>query len=289
MSALTKLFAFAALALSTALASAADQPLAVVAAENFYGDLVQQVGGPHVQVTSIMNNPDQDPHLFEASVSTARALSAARLVIYNGMDYDPWMTKLLTAARAQGRAEIVVGRLLGKRSGDNPHLWYDPATMPTVARAIAARLQAVDPAHSADYRRNLDQVLASLAVIGQHVQSLRVRYAGTAVTATEPVFGLMAQALGLTMRNERFQLAVMNNTEPSASDIAAFERDLKSRQVRVLFYNNQASDPSAKRMRTLAQQSGVKVVGISETMPAGRHYQDWMRSQLDQLEKALNH
>ncbi|MBV8049531.1 MAG: metal ABC transporter solute-binding protein, partial [Paludibacterium sp.] len=278
-----------ALLLSLAPWAGAAQPVTVVAAENFYGDLAQQVGGPLVQVTSIMNNPDQDPHLFEASASTARALSAARLVVYNGVDYDPWMDKLLSAARAPNRAEIVAGKLLGKKSGDNPHLWYDPATMPAVARAIAGNLTRIDPAHRADYQRNLTQVLARLGVIQARVRALRGRTAGKTVTATEPVFGYMAQALGLSMRNARFQLAVMNNTEPSAADVAAFEHDLKTRQVSVLFYNNQASDASAKRMQKLAQQSGVAVVGVSETMPAGRHYQDWMLSQLDVLEKALSH
>jgi zinc/manganese transport system substrate-binding protein len=288
MSSLTKLFGMTALLLSAALASAAE-PVPVVAAENFYGDLAQQVGGGHIQVTNIMSNPDQDPHLFEASVSTARALSGARLVIYNGLDYDPWMNKLLAAARAPGRKEIVAGVLLNRKTGDNPHLWYDPATMPKVAHAIATALQTADPAHGADYQRNLAQVLDSLKTIDRRVEAMRARTQGKSVTATEPVFGYMAQALGLKMRNERFQLAVMNNTEPSASDIAAFERDLKTRQVSVLFYNNQASDTSAKRMQKLAQQSGVAVVGISETMPSGRHYQDWMLSQLAQLEKALSH
>src|ERR1700761_5947513 len=123
----------------------------VVAAENFYGDVVQQLGGEHVDVTSILSNPDQDPHLFEASPKTARALQNARVVVYNGADYDPWMAKLLNVSKNTQRTTIVAAELVGKKSGDNPHLWYDPSTMPAVARAVSAALASADPAHKAAY------------------------------------------------------------------------------------------------------------------------------------------
>lgn len=287
MTLLRKLVGLSALLLAASTSFAANQAIQVVTAENFYGDLAQQLGGPHVQVSSIMSNPEQDPHLFEASPSTARALSQARLVIYNGVDYDPWMSKLLAVGKIAQRRVVVAGNQLGKKSGDNPHLWYDPTTMPVLARAISTQLQQLDPAHATDYKQNLTQVLSSLKQIDQRIAIMKTRHAGKAVTATEPVFNYMAGALGLTMRNERFQLAVMNGTEPRAGDIAAFERDLKTRQVRVLIYNNQASDASAKRMQQLALKAGVPVVGISETMPAGKHYQDWILSELDSLDKAL--
>ena len=266
---------------------AASQPLNLVAAENFYGDVARQLGGPFVHVTSIMNNPEQDPHLFEASVSTAKALSGARIVVYNGIDYDPWMNKLLSATPSAHRKTIVAGQLMHKKSGDNPHLWYNPATMPVVARAITAELEAADPVHGSEYRQNLKQFLSSLAPLDGQITALRARYAGTPVTATEPIFGYMADALGFTMRNAGFQLAVMNNTEPSASQIAAFESDLKTRKVKVLFYNIQASDPSAKRVRQIALSSKIPVVGITETEPAGKRYQEWMTDQLDILTHAL--
>jgi len=279
----------AALLLSTApaLALAASPTINIVAAENFYGDLAQQLGGSHVHVSSIMSNPDQDPHLFEASVSTAKALSAASLVVYNGIDYDPWMDKLLKAAKSDKRKSIVAGELLHKKTGDNPHLWYDPATMPAVARAITAELQKEDPANKAEYDKKLQTLLVSLKPVNEKIQQLRSKYNGTPVTATEPVFGYMAAALGLKMRNEKFQLAVMNDTEPSASDIAAFENDLKTHQVKVMFYNSQASNQSAKRVQKVALQARVAVVGVTETEPAGKHYQDWMLGQLNALEKAL--
>ncbi len=276
----------AAFALSHA-AFAADARIPVVAAENFYGDVVQQLGGERVDVTSILSNPDQDPHLFEASPKTARALQHASIVVYNGADYDPWMVKLLAASKGAKRTTIVAAELSGKKSGDNPHLWYDPSTMPKVARAVNEALVAADPAHKSAYDANLAKFLDSLKPVEAKVAELHAHYAGTPVTATEPVFGYMSDAIGLSMRNMRFQLAAMNDTEASASDIAAFERDLREKRVRVLIYNSQATEALTKRMLKLAQQSKVPTVSVTETEPAGNTYQTWMLSQLDALGAAL--
>ena len=117
-------------------------PIPIVAAENFYGDVAGQIGGAEVTVTSILNSPDQDPHLFETSPSVGRMVSAARIVIYNGIDYDPWMRKLLAATSGVKRTTIVVADLVGRKPGDNPHIWYDPATMLALAKALAADLSA---------------------------------------------------------------------------------------------------------------------------------------------------
>ncbi|MCP3707905.1 metal ABC transporter solute-binding protein [Paraburkholderia sp. CNPSo 3274] len=277
---------------SAALAAqAGSASLPVVAAENFYGDVVKQIGGNYVDVTSILSNPDQDPHLFEASPKTARALQNARVVVYNGADYDPWMTKLLGATGAgksgNNRTVIVAADLVGKKAGDNPHLWYDPKTMPAVARAVSAALGAADPAHKSVYDANLATFLASLQPVDAKVAALRARYQGQPVTATEPVFGYMSDAIGLDMRNLRFQLATMNDTEASASDIAAFERDLRERRVRVLIYNSQATEALTRRMLALAKQSKVPSVSVTETEPAGVNFQQWMLAQLDSLDKAL--
>ena len=267
--------------------SVAAAPVVVVAAENFYGDMARQIGGPDVTVASILSNPNQDPHLFEASTSTARAIADAALVIYNGADYDPWAAKLLQASPSASRSVIEVAALLGRKPGDNPHLWYDPATAPKVGQAIAAALAHRDPAHAGAYAARLAEFQRSLQPLAARIAALRAKYAGTPVTATEPVFQYMADALGLTMRNARFQLAVMNDTEPGAGDIAAFERDLKSRAVKALIFNNQTGEALTERMRTLAGQSHVPVVGVSETEPEGQTYQQWMLSQLDALDQAL--
>lgn len=261
--------------------------LPVVAAENFYGDVAGQIGGTNVEVTSILSNPDQDPHLFEASPSVARAISAAKLVVYNGIGYDPWAQKLVAAAANPDRKLIVVADLVGRKSGDNPHIWYDPATMLAFATACARELSLIDPAHKSDYDRNLAKFRQSLAPIEAKVAALRQRFAGTPVTATEPVFGYMFAALGMTVRNLPFQLAVMNDTEPGASRVAAFEIDLRQNKVRLLAYNNQATDAMAERMVELARQSHVPVIAVAETEPPGKTYQAWLTDTLDAVEQAL--
>ncbi|HZQ11795.1 MAG TPA: zinc ABC transporter substrate-binding protein [Pseudolabrys sp.] len=262
-------------------------PLKLVAAENVYGDVARQIGGAQVAVVDVLNNPDQDPHLFETTPALLRDLAETQIVIYNGADYDAWMPKLLAAAPRPGRTVLAAADLLGRKAGDNPHLWYDPAAMPAVARAIAGALAAADPTHAADYRARLEVFLASLKPIDGRIAALRRKYAGTAVTASEPVFGYMAAALGLTMRNEKFQLSVMNGTEPAARDVAAFERDLKEHRVRVLFYNKQASGKIVQHLLELARAGKIPVVGVTELAPPGLSYQDWLLGELGDTEKAL--
>jgi zinc/manganese transport system substrate-binding protein len=261
--------------------------ISVVAAENFYGDVAQQIAGTNATVSSVLSNPDQDPHLFEASPSVARLLSYAAIVIYNGVDYDPWMTKLLSATQSPGRKVIVIADLVHRKPGDNPHLWYDPATMPAYAKALVAALSERDPKHRGDYDQRLRGFLASLQPVDAKIAELRQKFDGIQVTATEPVFGYMAAALGFRMRNERFQLAVMNNTEPRTSDVAAIETDLRNRAVRLLFYNSQATDTAAQRLVRIAGQSNVPVVGVTETEPLGKNYQNWMIGELDTIAQAL--
>ena len=270
---------------STSLALAG--PIKIVAAENFYGDIAKQIGGPNVTVTSILNNPDQDPHLFEVSPSVARDISAAGIVIYNGIDYDPWMEKLLGAARSPERKTIVVADLVGKKTGDNPHIWYDPMTISALAKRLSGILITEDPADKAGYQQRLARFEESLRPIQAKIGELRQRFAGMPVTATEPVFGYIFDALGMQVRNQAFQLAVMNNTEPSATDIASFENDLKTHRVKLLIYNSQATDPIADRMQKIAKGAGVPVVGAAETKPVGEGYQSWMMSELGAVERAL--
>jgi len=284
-----KRFPFFVVIIAMAIASPAFAagPLPIVAAENFYGDVAHQIGGPDVKVTSILSNPDEDPHLFEASPSVARAISAARFVIYSGIDYDSWMAKLLGAARSLDRTVVVVAELVGRKTGDNPHIWYDPNTMLTFAKVLADDLSAADPAHRSDYQDRLARFQQSMQPIQAKIAALHERLAGTPVTATEPVFGYMFDALGMQVRNQSFQLAVMNNTEPSASDVAGFESDLKTHRVKLLVYNSQASDPIAERMMKLAEASHIPVVGAAETKPPDKTYQQWMTSELGAVDRAL--
>lgn len=274
-------------ALVVAASASGAAPIRIVAAENFYGDIARQIGGAEIAVSSILNSPEQDPHEFEASPSAARALADANLVIYNGADYDPWAAKLLSASPSLPREIIAVAALMHTQAGQNPHVWYRPGAASALARAIADALAKLDPAHEADYRRRLAVFARSLAPLDDRVAELRRKYAGTSVTATEPIFGYMADALGLEMRNRHFQLAVMNDTEPSAADIAAFERDLRTGAVKALIYNTQTSGALTRRLREIAEKAGVPVVGVSETEPRGKDYQEWMMSQLDALDRAL--
>lgn len=269
-------------------ASAASVTTRIVAAENFYGDVARQIGGSHVVVTSILANPDDDPHLFETSPSTAKAIEGADIVIYNGADYDPWMDKLLSASKKDTRATIVAAQLVGAKSGDNPHLWYEPKTLPEVAAALAAKLEARDPADAAEYKASLAAFEKSFAPINKEIMVIRDKHKGLSVTATEPVFGYMAKALGFTMLNEPFQVSVMNNAEPSASQVAGFEDSVTSGKVKLLFYNSQVIDKTTSRLKEMAKAKGIPVIGVTETEPKDVKVQAWFESQLGDIRKALS-
>ena len=262
-------------------------PMTIVAAENFYGDVARQIGGDAVQVTSILQSPDQDPHLFEASPTVARQIAAARIIVQNGIGYDDWMDKLRQASPSAGQQVITVALLAGRKEGDNPHIWYDPRAMLAYAAALTDKLAAADPAHAADFRQRLSGFQAAMHPVLAKIDVLRAQHAGTPVTATEPVLGYLMDAVGLSNQHAAFQLAVMNDTEPSASDMAAFERSLRDRTVKLLVYNSQATDPLADRMKTIAQQAGVPVLPVTETQPEGVTYQAWLLGVLDLLHQAL--
>jgi zinc/manganese transport system substrate-binding protein len=262
------------------------EKLRVVAAESVYGNLAQAIGGDRVQVTSILTNPAQDPHLFEASPSVARAIAEAQMVIINGAGYDPWAVSLALASPSPSRVPLIVGNMMPGHPA-NPHLWYDPARIRLLAERLTGQFVALDPDGSAAYRAGLRRLRPRLDAVSARVAALRAKYAGTPITATEPVFGLMTNALGLQDRNMHFQIATMNGTEPSASDVAAMEADLRQRRVRALITNTQVSSPTATRLAGLARAAGVPVVGVTETEPAGQDYAQWMLSELDALAAAL--
>ena len=259
----------------------------VVAAENFYGGVAQQIGGDRVTVFSILTNPDQDPHLFTVDTATAKAVAQADIVIESGIDYDPWMAQLDSAHPRATRTTLTVADLVGAKEGDNPHIWYRPDTMPALARQLAALFAARDPSHAAYFQAQLATFLGTLQPVQDKIAALKARVAGTDVVATEPVFGYMATALGFKMHALDFQNHVMNNVEPTAQETGEFEMLLKTHEVKLLFYNGQASDPVATRMKEIAQQSGVPVIGVTETEPAGTTYASWMLGQLDEIGKTL--
>ncbi len=268
-------------------AFAVEIPIPIVAAESFYGEVATAIGGDRVVVESVAISPDADPHDFAPPPSVARAVSDAGLVIMNGLDYDHWMENLLEASPDDDRIVLDVGVLLGAEEGGNPHLWYDPRAVPALAAALTAALSAADPEGAAQYQRRFNDYAASLDELNSKIATIREGYAGTEVIASEPVFGLMAEALGLKMLGEEFQRSVMNETEPSARSIAEVEDDIRSRRAKVLFYNSQVVDPLTERLLATAGEAGVPVVSVTESMPAGKSYVGWMLDQLDATAKAL--
>ena len=261
---------------------------AVVAAESVYADIARQIAGPGTEVTAILKNPAGDPHMFEPSPSMARAVAAARIVIDNGIGYDPWMDRLLAASHTTGQAHIEIAGLLNRHPGDNPHLWYDPAAMPALTRAFAQALMAASPGDQAALDERSAKTLASLAALQARIDVLRQKFAGTQVSATEPVFGPMLSALGLVDRHARFELSVMNGTEPRAGDVASIEDDLRAHRIRALITNAQATDSEAARLAEVARAENIPLVPITETLPPGKSYQQWIGDELSLLEAALS-
>jgi len=273
-------------------AAGSDPParITAVAAENQYGNVIAQVGGRYVSVSSLLTNPNTDPHAFEASPQVAREVASARLLIQNGLGYDSFMNSIESASPGQDRDVINVQRLLHlPDSTPNPHLWYDPGTMPKVAEAIAADLAAIDPAHAAYYRANAAAFTRSLGGWYSALAALKLGDPGTPVATTEPVADYFLQAAGAVNETPwSFQAAIMNGVDPSPQDVAA-ERDLLAgRKVRAFVYNVQVTDPLTQSLIALAKASGVPVVGVYETMPQpGFSYQSWMLAEAAALKSAI--
>jgi zinc/manganese transport system substrate-binding protein len=267
----------------------AGTPLAVVGTENFYADLLSQVGGQWVTATSLINDPNADPHAFESSPEDAAVVADAKLVVVNGLGYDAFMDKLIAASSRPDRVVINVQQRLGVADGANPHVWYDPTTMPTVAAAVTAALAKIDPSHAADFMSREQAYLAALKPIADRIAQLKARYAGAPIAFTEDVAGYLTDQIGLAVKTPAgFMKAIEEGTDPAPVDVAA-ERDLiTGKLVRALLYNSQVTSPATASIHDLAQQNGVPMVGVAETIPAAFHtYQEWQLAQLTDLAHAL--
>lgn len=271
-----------------ARAAAAPAKIPVVAAENFYGDVVGQIAGDHVLLTSIISDPNADPHEYASSTRAMAAIGRARLVIINGLGYDGFMPKLIKAAPNPQREVMDVARLVGKKEGDNWHIWYDPTVVLKFARAVTDFFVRVDGADTKSYRDRLLLFEASYKPFTEKVASLRARFPGAAVGATEPIFGNMADALGWKVITPvEFQKAVEEGEDPPARAIAAMQDQIHRHAIKVLIYNVQTVSPVTERIRKDAGRLGVPVVGVSETLPPALSYQRWMLKQLDEIEQAV--
>jgi len=261
-----------------------------IGAENEYANVLSQIGGRYVHVSSILNNPNTDPHTFEASPSVASEVSAATLIVQNGVGYDTFMNKIEAASPNASRKVIVVQNLLGLPDNTpNPHLWYDPRTMPAAAKAMASDLSALQPSHKAYFDANLARFDASLAPWFSAIAQFKARYAGTPVAVTEPVADYLLQAMGMNIRTPFvFQADIMNGVDPSPQDITLEDGFFTGHRVKVFCYNQQVVDSLTTSIRMTALREGVPVVGVYETMPTpGYDYQSWMLAEIHAIEKAI--
>ena len=271
--------------------SAAAGPLSVVAAENPWGNIAAQIGGHRVRVTSLITNPNADPHLYQSDAAGAEAVATARMVIVNGLGYDAFMSKLLASGSARARTVITVARVLQVTGPDaNPHLWYAVARMPQVAKAIESALARADPAGATAFSANLAAFDRSLIPLDQAVAAIRTDHAGAPVAYTERVPGyLLAEARLAVETPLAFATAVEDGTDPPPAATAAMDRLIRDHQIRVLLYNTQAVEAVTEHARVLALQAGVPVVGVSETIPGRyRTYQAWQLAQARALQQALS-
>lgn len=272
-------------------ASGAHRPLRVVAAENFWGSIASQIAGPRAEVTSILTNPDADPHLYEPDAANAVAVARADVVIDNGVGYDTFMDHLLGATSGGHRIVVKVQRVLGISSADaNPHLWYDIPRIPAVARAIATALVKADPADQAVFEKNLASFDASLEPLDAILGAIRTRHRGVPVAYTERVPGYLLADAGLRVETPvGFATAIEDGNEPSAADAQLMYALIRERRIEVLLYNVQTVSAATQHVLELATRARIPVVGVSETMPpSAGTYQKWQLDQAKALEAALD-
>jgi zinc/manganese transport system substrate-binding protein len=256
----------------------------IVAGENVYGDVAQQIGGRYVHVTSILTSPDADPHLYTPKPSTILPIAKARIVIRNGLGYDAFMDRLLAAANAKDQQVIVAGT-----TQENPHVWYDPAVVRRVAVALRNALESVDPTHSGAYAAGTRRFLANgVEPVERAERSLRAALSGAPVAYTEPVPGYMLDRAGLrNLAPPAFTRAIEDGSEPTPNAVGAMLALIRNHRVRALLYNAQAASPITIRMRTAARAAGIPVVPVTETLPRGENYQQWQVRQVRALRRAL--
>lgn len=261
-----------------------------IGAENEYANVLSQIGGRYVSVSSILNNPNTDPHTFESSPRVAQEVSAAQLVVQNGVGYDDFMDKIEAASAEPARRVIVAQHVLGLPNNTaNPHLWYSPTTMPAVANAIARDLSEIQPAHASYFEANLQKFDASLDPWLNAIAAFKSQFGGVAVATTEPVADYMLQAMGTdNLTPYGFQADVMNGVDPAPQDISLENSFFTNHQVKVFCYNEQVVDALTTSIRHNAEAAGIPVVAVYETMPTpGYDYQTWMLTEVHDMQKAI--
>lgn len=262
----------------------------VVAAENFWGSIAAQLAGAKACVASIIVNPDTDPHAYEAKPGDARLIAGAEYFIENGAGYDPWAPKLVAANPVPGRLVLDVGRLNGKKEGDNPHLWYSPSLVEKVVERIGSDLASIDPADGAYFRRQTAQYkTVALKDYLETIATIKQRYAGTPVGASESIFSYLADALGLNLVTPyEYLKAISEGIDPSAADKAEVDREITSRSIKVFVFNSQNTTKDVVALVDKAKAQKIAVATVTETLtPANVSFQDWQTKQLKSLLAAL--
>jgi zinc/manganese transport system substrate-binding protein len=275
---------------SAAPRSSATGTIGVVAGENFWGSIAQQIGGSRVSVRSIISDPNTDPHQYESDARDADAIVHARVVIENGLGYDDFMDKLLSSSTNAGRAVVKASQVLGiSGTNANPHLWYDIPRVHEVAAAIETQFAAVDPADRATFEHNLTTFDASLRPLLAIIDDLRTQHPHAPVAYTERVPGYLLTAINADIKTPAgFAQAIEDGNDPSVGDTQAMDSLMSAHGVRVLLYNAQATSPVTQHVRDLATKFGIPVIGVTETIPPSEHdYQDWQLHQLEALRDAL--
>jgi zinc/manganese transport system substrate-binding protein len=259
-----------------------------VAAENFYGNIVQQLGAGHVSVVSILSDPNVDPHEYESSVQNGIAVSKAQLVVQNGDNYDTWMDKLLAASPSPSRIVLVGADIAKHKLTDNPHVWYGIDNILDISGAITAALEKIDPADQAAFEASLTTFKQSLLPIQQKIGDLKSKYAGTPVGLTETIFLYQTGPIGLNVLTPfDYEKAIAEGNDPPADTVVTTNNQINQQLVKVLIYNMQTVTPVTTNLQDAAKINAIPIVPVSETMPEGKTYQGWMLDQLNALQKAL--
>jgi zinc/manganese transport system substrate-binding protein len=265
--------------------------IVVVAAENFWGSIAAQLGGAKVIESAIIGNPDTDPHSYEPTAADARTIAGAQLFIQNGIGYDSsWAPGLVSANPNSARTVLTVGDVVGLKSGDNPHQWYSHTSVYQVIDAITAAYQKIDPADASYYAQQKTTFEnTTLTEYNQLETTIKTKYAGTPIGASESIVSPLADSLGLDMLTPySFLKDISEGTDPTSADKATIDQQITSRQIKVYVYNSQNSTPDIQAQLKLAQQAGIPVTTVTETLsPAGDSFQQWMAGELRDLQTAL--
>jgi zinc/manganese transport system substrate-binding protein len=276
---------------STGAKQSGGKAVVVAASINAWGSILSQLGGDKVHETSIISNPDTDPHDYEPTPADGRTIAASRVFVENGIGYDSWAAKAVAANPDSTRAVLDVGQLVGVAEGGNPHRWYSPADVETVANAITADLKKADPADAAYFdaqRQTFEN--SGLAKYHQLIQDIKAKYAGTPVGASESIFAPLSDALGLSLVTPpSFLKDISEGTDPSAADKATIDHQISAKLIKVYVFNSQNSTPDVAAQVTAAKNAGIPVSTVTETLsPVGATFQDWQSAQLQALETALH-